>query len=94
MYGSLNNYRHHLHVMTSAWANRMRSEISSTPCAGMTFKELLTSKLSSRRRPGSSVVDFVVVDFVVVDFVVVDLVVFKPSDNKSAQSKKRRTPIN
>jgi hypothetical protein len=65
----------------------------------MTFKELLTSKLSSRRKPGSSVVDFVVVDFVVVDFVVVDfvvvdLVVFKPSDNKSAQSKKRRTPIN
>jgi hypothetical protein len=89
MYGSLNNYRHHLHVMTSAWANRMRSEISSTPCAGMTFKELLTSKLSSRRKPGSSVVDFVVVDFVVVD-----LVVFKPSDNKSAQSKNRRPPIN
>jgi hypothetical protein len=75
--------------MISEWANRMRSEIPSTPCAEMTFKELLTSKLSSRRKPGSSVVDFVVVDFVVVD-----LVVFKPSDNKSAQSKKRRTPIN
>ena len=41
----------------------------------MTFKELLTSKLSSRRRPGYSVVDFVVVAFVVVAFVVVAFVV-------------------
>ncbi len=35
---SLNNYSHHLHVMTAAWADRMRSKFPTR----------------SRRKPGSS----------------------------------------